>query len=102
MLVGNKCDLEDERQVSVEEGQKFAEDHNLMFIETSAKTAVNVEEAFIRTSKIIYDKWKRGLIRVTERPDDYSSPRLNIAGSSAQQRGSLAQAGKVPYGCHSL
>ena len=44
MLIGNKCDLEHRRQVSPEEGKKFAEDHGLMFLETSAKTAHNVED----------------------------------------------------------
>ena len=44
MLVGNKCDLEHLRQVSTEEGQKFAQENGLLFIETSAKTSKNVEE----------------------------------------------------------
>lgn len=43
MLIGNKCDLETKRQVSTEEGTKFAEDNGLTFLETSAKTAENVE-----------------------------------------------------------
>jgi Ras-related protein Rab-2A len=50
--------------VSVEEGQRFAEQHNLLFLETSAKTAVNVEEAFVKTSKIIYDKFQKGIIHL--------------------------------------
>ena len=44
MLIGNKLDLEHRRAVQFEEGQKFAEDNNLIFLETSAKTAANVEE----------------------------------------------------------
>ena len=44
MLIGNKCDREVERQVTFEEGQRFAEENNLFFIETSAKTAVNVDD----------------------------------------------------------
>lgn len=39
MLIGNKTDLNFEREVSTEEGQEFAEKHNLIFFETSAKTA---------------------------------------------------------------
>ena len=37
MLVGNKCDLEGHRQVSAEEAQRYAEQHDMLFIETSAK-----------------------------------------------------------------
>ena len=44
LLIGNKCDKEDERQVRYEEGQAFAQTHELLFLETSAKTALNVEE----------------------------------------------------------
>ena len=54
MLIGNKCDLE-VREVSKEEGQKFAAKHGLIFLETSAKTAQNVEEAFLTTARKIYD-----------------------------------------------
>ena len=44
MLIGNKCDLDARRQVSTEEGERFAKENNLIFMETSAKTAFNVEE----------------------------------------------------------
>ena len=47
MLIGNKSDLENKRAVSREEGESFAQKHDLFFMETSAKTAYNVEEAFI-------------------------------------------------------
>jgi len=43
MLIGNKSDLE-RREVSAEEGHEFARQHGLIFLETSAKTAQNVEE----------------------------------------------------------
>ena len=54
MLVGNKGDLDHRRQVSKEEGEKFAQENGLIFLETSAKTAANVEEAFINTATKIY------------------------------------------------
>ena len=44
MLIGNKCDLAHRRAVSTEEGEQFAKEHGLLFMECSAKTAQNVEE----------------------------------------------------------
>lgn len=52
------------RQVSFEEGQKFATDHRLIFLETSAKTAANVEEAFGRTASRIYANIQAGVYDV--------------------------------------
>ena len=46
LLIGNKSDLEDSREVSKEEGKKFAKNHGYNFYETSAKTAEGVKEAF--------------------------------------------------------
>ncbi|CAJ0589233.1 unnamed protein product [Cylicocyclus nassatus] len=48
MLVGNKTDLGDKRQVSTEEGQRKANELNVMFIETSAKAGYNVKQLFRR------------------------------------------------------
>jgi len=64
MLIGNKCDLEQRREVKKEEGEAFAREHGLIFMETSAKTAQNVEEAFINTAKEIYKKIQEGVFDV--------------------------------------
>lgn len=65
MLIGNKIDLEARRVVSYEEGQKFAQEHGLIFLETSAKTAHNVEEAFVGTAAAIYENILSGLYDIT-------------------------------------
>ena len=53
ILIGNKKDLEDKRQVSYEEGEAFAKENGLMFLETSAKTAYNVVESFNLSAQCI-------------------------------------------------
>jgi small GTP-binding protein len=55
VLVGNKCDLEEERSVSKEEGKNMAEkfgDH-CKFIEASAKACINVEDIFMNLVRLI-------------------------------------------------
>lgn len=53
MLVGNKCDRVTEREVTREEGLMMARRLGCDFIETSAKTCVNVERSFYQVVKII-------------------------------------------------
>eukprot|EP00956_Cyclotella_meneghiniana_P015054 scaffold22813_cov78-Cyclotella_meneghiniana.AAC.19 len=65
MLIGNKNDLEHRRAVSTEEGRAFAEKHGLIFMETSAKTAYNVEQAFINTAEEIHGNIVSGKIDVS-------------------------------------
>ena len=65
MLIGNKSDLEHRRAVSTEEGENFASKNGLIFMETSTKTAWNVEKAFIRTAHNIYDNIESGVYDVT-------------------------------------
>merc|ERR1711976_867970 len=50
MLVGNKADLSDKRQVSTEDGERKAKELNVMFIETSAKAGYNVKQLFRRVA----------------------------------------------------
>ena len=48
-LVGNKNDLEENRDVTIEEGQKFAQEHDFIFQETSAKTGDGFSELFYKS-----------------------------------------------------
>jgi len=59
LLVGNKTDLNHRRQVSTEEGQQFAKKHHIKFIETSAKTASNIDSAFDLVAKTLVVRWRK-------------------------------------------
>ena len=60
LLVGNKIDLKDRRSISIEEGKNFAEREQLLFMETSALEAINVQEAFTQLLSFILDKYEAG------------------------------------------
>lgn len=53
VLVGNKTDLNDKRQVTTEEGEKKAKEFKVMFIETSAKAGHNVKTLFKRIAQAL-------------------------------------------------
>ena len=56
MLVGNKSDMTEQRQVTTEEGQELANSYQMPFLETSARNSQNVDEAFVTMTKEIKDK----------------------------------------------
>ena len=56
LLVGNKTDMTDRRVVSYEEAKELADSLGVEYIETSAKTAVGVEESFTKMTKSIKSK----------------------------------------------
>ena len=60
VIVGNKCDLpEEKRTVTYEEGKKYADDHGCHFYECSAKTGENVDEAFDDIFMQMYQKHEK-------------------------------------------
>lgn len=63
VIAANKCDLESERQVSSAEGQELAKSFGCPFYETSAKTRINVENAFYQLVREIrkYNRDKTGV-----------------------------------------
>ena len=65
VLLGNKCDLEGSRAVSIEEGKIFAEKNKIKFFETSAKNGTNIDEAFEYLANEIYNEQKMETRSVT-------------------------------------
>ena len=56
-LIGNKADLEEERKVSKEVAQEFADNNQVkLFMETSAKTGFNAQNIFIEATKLLYEQ----------------------------------------------
>ena len=66
ILIGNKVDLEDIREVSKEQGEKFCSDHNLCyFMETSAKTGFNAQNLFKKAGSILYEEHLKNKDNIT-------------------------------------
>ncbi|KAI0346593.1 24 kDa ras-like protein [Trametopsis cervina] len=87
VIVGNKCDLEYERQVGVNEGNDLAKHWGCKFLETSAKHRTNVDEAFISLVREIRKFWKEQI-----------SGRQGQAGSAGKQ-GIRNDSGDEVSGC---
>ena len=89
IVVGNKSDMAAERQVTTEEGARFAAENNLVFLETSAKTAANVEEAFVSVASSVIKKIDSGVIDPRTYPGIKLGPAFvqsNPAAAKAQQQ----------------
>lgn len=66
-LVGNKADLTENRQVSTEEAQAWADENGVLFVEASAKTGDRVEQAFEAVARKVYDKIKDGVFDLNDK-----------------------------------
>lgn len=65
-VIGCKCDLENQREVSTKEGEEFAKEHGICFIETSSKEMLNVNTAFVMVAEAILKKIEIGEIEANK------------------------------------
>uniref|UniRef100_A0A1I8GA56 Ras-related protein Rab-14 n=1 Tax=Macrostomum lignano TaxID=282301 RepID=A0A1I8GA56_9PLAT len=93
-MIGNKSDLDNQRDVTFEEAKKFAEDNGLVFLECSAKTGENVEDAFLETARKIYENILSGVLDlkltdgVTSRPTVGGSDGVGGGGGAGSRQDS--------------
>ena len=80
MLVGNKTDLDNEREVSFQQGEKKANEIGCPFMETSAKTNHNIKECFEKASRILY-------LKKSEEDDDDQNNVFSLAFDSQKKKG---------------
>lgn len=65
MLLGNKCELNEKRQVTKERGEQLAIEYGIKFLETSAKNSINVEEAFFTLARDIKSKMEKRMVSLS-------------------------------------
>lgn len=66
MILGNKCDINDRRQVTKARGEQLAMEYDIKFMETSAKSSLNVEEAFFTLARDIKTKMEKKMVSWTQ------------------------------------
>ena len=79
VLIGNKKDLEDERQVTTQEAKRYKEENQILYFEeASAKTGINSKEVFNQAARILYNEHNKYKIRANnnfgENKDNNKTP----------------------------
>ena len=76
-LVGNKADLEAQRKVSKEDGEKYKEEQHLdMFMETSAKTGYNAKTVLIEAAKVLYKDYLNFVKNIGDKKENKNDNKL--------------------------
>lgn len=60
VLIGTKCDLDEERVVTIEEGEQLAKENKIQFFETSSKEEINITETFMYIATEIFNSIEKG------------------------------------------
>ncbi|PAA69153.1 hypothetical protein BOX15_Mlig006136g2 [Macrostomum lignano] len=97
VMIGNKRDLDADREVTLMEASQFAQQNCLLFLETSAKTGENVEDAFGHCARAILSKIESGEVD----PERLGSGVQFTAGSFSGRSRSLGGSGGGGAGDHS-
>ncbi|XP_057437157.1 ras-related protein RABA5c-like [Lotus japonicus] len=90
MLVGNKCDLENIREVSIEEGKSFAEAEGLFFMETSALDSTNVQTAFEIVIREIYNNISRKVLNSDSYKAELTVNRVSLVNGAGSKKNPLS------------
>ncbi|XP_073177459.1 ras-related protein Rab-4B isoform X2 [Lepidochelys kempii] len=101
ILCGNKKDLDADREVTFLEASRFAQENELMFLETSALTGENVEEAFLKCARTILNKIESGPRASLAEPPASRAARSLSEQCAARPFGprALGLCGKLPVDC---
>ena len=79
ILIGNKSDLEDEREVSYEEANKFKDENQILYFEeNSAKTGINAKEVFTEAAKILVKEYNKYTMKTNNVSDIENNKENNI------------------------
>jgi Ras-related protein Rab-6A len=90
VLVGNKTDQSEKRQVSIEEGEAKAKEHGIMFIETSAKAGFNVKALFRKIAAALPGMENSHMAKDTDMIDVVLSPRPDAGAGGADAGGAAS------------
>lgn len=80
ILVGNKIDLEDKREIQSDVAEQFAKDNMLTYVETSAVTGQNIRETFERVAHGLFDLVKSGKLQTKSGNNQTTLPDSNEPG----------------------
>lgn len=92
MIYSNKNDVrEEDKVVTYEDGELFAKENNLIFMEASAKTGYNVDNIFITTAREIIKQIKEGKMSLGEKDgvkmtDSNSSSNVTVGKKPVNQK----------------
>lgn len=87
MIIGNKCDNDEKRAISLNQGQNLASEYKVDFMETSAKANINVEEAFTQIAKAIKKKMDT---KQMSQPSQKTSASIKPSSGGEKKKGFLS------------